>query len=119
MQYLWAVLDQMHQASQALQTTLINLDYSPIACGKDGCNDLHLRFITRLDRDTMDVTLLLHSLVKERQIEGPLGAVLYLESEKRVRNALKLVAFYSELYITSRDPHMTYHLFWQLELLPK
>lgn len=128
-------------ASQNLQTTLINLDYPPIACGADGCNDLHLRFITRLDRDTMDVTLLTHSLIKERQVEGALGAALFLESEKRVRNALKLVSFYSELYITSRDPHMcvcwptsytraptdslsdanrrTYHLFWQLELLPE
>lgn len=29
-----------------------------------------------------------------------------IESDRRVRNALKLIAFYSELYITSRDPHM-------------
>ncbi|ORY55970.1 hypothetical protein BCR35DRAFT_309949 [Leucosporidium creatinivorum] len=115
---LWRAVDQIHQASQNLQTTLINLDYAPIACGADGCNDLHLRFITRLDRDTMDITLLIHALIKERKIGGALGASLFLESEKRVRNALKLVSFYSELYITSRDPHMTYHLFWQLELLP-
>jgi hypothetical protein len=148
---LWRAVDQIHQgplleplllnptrltsfrspsaASQNLQTTLINLDYAPIACGADGCNDLHLRFITRLDRDTMvrdpsslfeahlqltsslnfslqDITLLIHALIKERKLGGALGASLFLESEKRVRNALKLMSFYSELYITSRDPHM-------------
>lgn len=60
------------------------------------CSDL--RFDTRLDRDVMDVTYLLHALIVERVATpdvsglGENGDVLIIESERRVRKALKLVA---------------------------
>ncbi|KAL8293563.1 hypothetical protein RQP46_000264 [Phenoliferia psychrophenolica] len=118
------VLDQIHAAVQRVQQLLVNIAYLPSGCQSDGCADLHLRFDTRLDRDVMDVTYLLHSLIVEKaaasDIAGPEENtnVLLAESHRRVRKALKLVAFYSQLYLSSHDRHMVYHLAWQLELIP-
>ncbi|GAA5903225.1 hypothetical protein JCM5296_001211 [Sporobolomyces johnsonii] len=118
--HLWEALDQIHEGVRRLQELLVHLAYVPSGCASDGCADQHLRFTTRLDKDLIDLIFLIHSLLAETYTpSSPVDLQeAYRESCCRVRKALKLVAFYSELYITSRDPHMTYHVFWQLELLP-
>ncbi|GAA6044196.1 hypothetical protein JCM8097_006809 [Rhodosporidiobolus ruineniae] len=119
---LWNLLDEIHEGIRKLQEMLVHLSYVPHGCASDGCADQHLRFVTRLDKDLIDVFLLLHTLVSENlgldSLTGQEGVRAYNESDRRVRKALKLVAFYSELYITSRDPHLCYHVVWQLEVLP-
>ncbi|GAA6012266.1 hypothetical protein JCM10207_002783 [Rhodosporidiobolus poonsookiae] len=119
---LWALLDEIHEGVRKLQEMLVHLSYVPHGCASDGCADQHLRFVTRLDKDLIDVFFLIHTLVSENlgldSLVGPEGQQAFEESDRRIRKALKLVAFYSELYITSRDPHMTYHVVWQLEVLP-
>ncbi|BGP42105.1 hypothetical protein JCM10450v2_006191 [Rhodotorula kratochvilovae] len=119
---LWQLLDQIHEGIRQLQEMLVHLNYAPAGCSSDGCADQHLRFITRLDKDLLDCFFLVHSLVTENlgldSLVGENAHVVYAESDKRIRKALKLVAFYLELYITSRDPHMTYHVIFQLEILP-
>lgn len=68
------------------------------------------------------MTWLIHSLLADRV--GPWlgdeaeGQALLKESDHRVRRGIKLVAFYFTLYVSSRDPHQTYHLAFQLELIP-
>ncbi|KAM0752733.1 hypothetical protein T439DRAFT_323347 [Meredithblackwellia eburnea MCA 4105] len=121
---LWFVVDQIHAAVQRVQQLLVNIGYLPNGCQSDGCADLHLRFDTRLDRDLMDVTYLIHGFIVERLTSpqwlalGEVGDVMLVESDRRVRKAIKLVAFYAQLYQSSLDLHMNYHLVWQLELLP-
>ncbi|GAA5973486.1 hypothetical protein JCM11641_006486 [Rhodosporidiobolus odoratus] len=119
---LWALLDEVHEGIRKLQEMLVHLSYLPQGCASDGCTDQHLRFVTRLDKDLIDIFFLIHTLVMANlgldSLTGEAGQAAYAESDRRVREALKLVAFYSELYITSRDPHMTYHVVWQLEVLP-
>lgn len=119
---IWSLLDQAHEGVRGLQEMLIHLDRVPLGCAKDGCTDQHLRFVTRLDKDLLDLFFLTHSLVTEHlgrdSLVGDTARIMYLESDNRIRKALKLIAFYAELYITSRDPHMTYHVFWQLEIFP-
>ncbi|KAK4706179.1 twinfilin, partial [Phenoliferia sp. Uapishka_3] len=112
------VIDQIHTAVQRVQQLLVNITYLPFGCQSDGCADLRecfegswpdlmgphlgptdLRFDTRLDRDVMDVTYLLHVLIQERVANaetgglGDSGDVLLIESDRRVRKSLKLVAF--------------------------
>lgn len=102
---VWSAIDQIHESIQRLQQVLVNLNYPPAGCGQDGCSDLHLRFDTRLDRDVMDVTYLLHLLVGERKATIDRGdaemrrtwALLSEESDRRVRKSLKLTAFYSQV----------------------
>ncbi|GAA5986043.1 hypothetical protein JCM10908_006382 [Rhodotorula pacifica] len=119
---LWALLDEAHEGVRSMQEMLIHLDRPPLGCAKDGCTDQHLRFVTRLDKDLLDLFFLTHSLVTENigrdSLVAETAQAMYLESDNRIRKALKLTAFYAELYITSRDPHMTYHVFWQLEVFP-
>ncbi|KAG0657780.1 Proline-rich protein 12 [Rhodotorula mucilaginosa] len=119
---IWSLLDEAHEGIRSLQEMLIHLDRVPLGCAKDGCTDQHLRLVTRLDKDLLDLFFLTHSLVSEHlgrdSLVGETARVMYLESDNRIRKALKLTAFYAELYITSRDPHMTYHVFWQLEIFP-
>ncbi|GAA5882456.1 hypothetical protein JCM3774_001126 [Rhodotorula dairenensis] len=119
---LWSLLDEAHEGVRSLQEMLIHLDRTPLGCVKDGCTDQHLRFVTRLDKDLLDLFFLTHSLVTEHlgrdSLVGETAHAMYHESDTRIRKALKLTAFYAELYITSRDPHMTYHVFWQLEIFP-
>ncbi|BGP18430.1 hypothetical protein JCM10213v2_006496 [Rhodosporidiobolus nylandii] len=119
---LWQLLDEIHEGVRKLQEMLVHLSYVPHGCASDGCADQHLRFVTRLDKALLDVFFLLHTLVTESMgfdsLVGENGQAAYQESDRRIRKALKLVAFYSELYITSRDPHMVYHVIWQLEVLP-
>ncbi|KAM0792606.1 hypothetical protein ACM66B_005267 [Microbotryomycetes sp. NB124-2] len=134
---LWSALDQIHSSIQNLQHYLINFDdtYLPKGCEQDGCQDLHLRFVTRMSREVDNVTSLVHSLLNERKVGGvhcrlvcrqgddgegqdDVGEEWLEESEKRVRKSLKLAAFYFEVYSISIDPHQCYYLAWQLELLP-
>ncbi|ORY79756.1 hypothetical protein BCR35DRAFT_304581 [Leucosporidium creatinivorum] len=120
---LWSALDQIHQSIQNLQHYLINLDRLPPGCEADGTAHLHLRFITRMDREVDNVTWLVHSLIVERRegchgVRDELGVEWPQESERRVRKGLKLAAFYFELYSVSLDPNQTYFLAWQLELIP-
>ncbi|KAK4053184.1 hypothetical protein OIV83_001919 [Microbotryomycetes sp. JL201] len=120
---LWSALDQIHASVQNLQHFLVNLDKLPPGCENDGCQDLHLRFITRMSREVDNVTSLVHSLLDERRsgshgMPEQVDQEWYEESEKRVRKSLKLAAFYFEAYSISSDPHQTYYLAWQLELMP-
>ncbi|GEM10503.1 C6 transcription factor [Rhodotorula toruloides] len=119
---LWTMLDQIHEAVRKVQEMLVQLSYVPHGCQGDGCTDEHLRFITRLDKDLLDTLFLIHSLVTENlgldSLIGDTAQATYVESDKRVRKALKLIAFYLELYLTSRDPHLTYHVIFSLEVLP-
>ncbi|GAA5934975.1 hypothetical protein JCM3775_004664 [Rhodotorula graminis] len=118
----WLLLDQIHEGIRRMQELLVHLEYMPFGCNKDKCADQHLRFITRLDIDLLTCFFLLHSLVAENlgldHLTGENAVAVYAESDKRVRKALKLIAFYLELYIMSRDPHLTYHVVWQLEVIP-
>ncbi|BGO93696.1 hypothetical protein NBRC10512_006577 [Rhodotorula toruloides] len=119
---LWTMLDQIHEGIRKVQEMLVQLSYVPQGCQGDGCTDEHLRFITRLDKDLLDTLFLIHSLVTENlgldSLIGDTAQATYIESDKRVRKALKLIAFYLELYLTSRDPHLTYHVIFSLEILP-
>lgn len=119
---LWAVLDQIHEGIRKVQEMLVQLSYVPQGCQGDGCTDEHLRFITRLDKDLLvrlvlplplpprltsslrlwqDTLFLIHSLVTENLgldgLVGEAAQATYLESDKRIRKALKLIAFYLEV----------------------
>ncbi|GAA5840094.1 hypothetical protein JCM11251_000603 [Rhodosporidiobolus azoricus] len=119
---LWKILDDIHQGIRKLQEMLVHLSYIPHGCASDGCADQHLRFVTRLDKDLIDIIFLINTLVSENlgldSLVGQQGQEALAESDRRVRKALKLVAFYSELYTSSRDPHMCYHVIFSLEVLP-
>lgn len=78
---------------------LVNLDYTPPGCVKaDGCENLHLRYDTRLDRDLFDVVYLLHELILTKVEESgnaqwdQMTRSIMEESEARVRRSLKLIA---------------------------
>ncbi|TNY21155.1 hypothetical protein DMC30DRAFT_436746 [Rhodotorula diobovata] len=120
---VWLLLDQIHEGMRRMQELLVHLGYTPAGCARDRCADQHLRFITRLDLDLLNCFFLVHALVTENlgldHLKGDNAQLVYSESDKHVRKALKLIAFYLEIYITSRDPHLTYHVVWQLELVPK
>ena len=53
-----------------------------------------------------DLFFLIHSLVTEHlgrdSLVGETGRVMYLESDNRIRKALKLTAFYAEVSFRSR-----------------
>lgn len=110
-----------------MQELLVHLEYMPSGCSRDKCADQHLRFITRLDLDLLVRSLslspflppstsadaadarpcpqncffLLHSLVTENlgldHLTGDNAVIVYAESDKRIRKALKLIAFYLEV----------------------
>lgn len=76
---------------------LCHLDRLPPGCEVDGCQHLHLRFITRMGREVDNVTWLVHSLIQERMdgthgARDGIGAEWLEESERRVRKGLKLAA---------------------------
>lgn len=94
---LWSALDQIHQSIQNLQHYLTHLDRLPTGCEADGTAHLHLRFITRMDREVDNVTWLVHSLIVERRdgfhgVRDEIGVEWAQESERRVRKGLKLAA---------------------------
>ncbi|SCZ90713.1 BZ3500_MvSof-1268-A1-R1_Chr1-3g02176 [Microbotryum saponariae] len=121
---LWTALDQIHSAIQNFQSLLMGLRGLPPGCEADGCSSMHLRYVTRLDREVDDLTWLIHSLISERMqghhgSHDDLSVEWLLESERRVRRGLKLAAFYFELYSISVSPNQTWYLCWQLELMPR
>jgi hypothetical protein len=69
-----------------------------------------------------DLTSSVHSLVQaqaaDQWIRDESDQQLVQECDRRIRRALKLVAFNFKLYVSSRDPHQTYHLVFHLESIP-
>ncbi len=60
----------------------------------------------------------LQTHVGEQLPHDDVAQALLQESDRRVRRALKLVAFNFAVYVSSRDPHQTYHVVFHLELVP-
>ncbi|BGP30374.1 hypothetical protein JCM10296v2_002128 [Rhodotorula toruloides] len=144
--YLLSTLASLHAYIQTLQHHLTHLAPAsaahPSCLGPDGdtCQDVHLRWATRLDREIDDATWLVFSVVGERLVrEDQQLAKIEMESgegghagiwhddidietlkmcETRVRKGLKLAAFYFNFFANSPDPHQTHHLAWSLELIP-
>ncbi|GEM11752.1 binuclear zinc transcription factor [Rhodotorula toruloides] len=145
-EYLLSTLSSLHACIQTLQHHLTHLAPAsaahPSCLGPDGdtCQDVHLRWATRLDREIDDATWLAFSVVGERLVRedqrlakiemeegegGHAGAWhedIDIETlkmcETRVRKGLKLAAFYFNFFTNSPDPHQTHRLAWSLELIP-
>ncbi|GAA5943293.1 hypothetical protein JCM1841_001487 [Sporobolomyces salmonicolor] len=141
---LLSSLSQIHATILILQHHLVHAPTVPSGClapPPDGCTceDMHLRFLCRLDREVDDCLWLIFGTVGERLLRGEKNGrggmgtaaegedaedgdtldVRWLKaSETRVRMGLKLAAFYFNLYSISPDPHQTHHLAWSLELIP-
>uniref|UniRef100_A0A0K3CI30 BY PROTMAP: gi/472588063/gb/EMS25559.1/ binuclear zinc transcription factor [Rhodosporidium toruloides NP11] gi/647401434/emb/CDR47665.1/ RHTO0S15e00386g1_1 [Rhodosporidium toruloides] n=1 Tax=Rhodotorula toruloides TaxID=5286 RepID=A0A0K3CI30_RHOTO len=141
--YLLSTLSSLHAYIQTLQHYLTHLAPAsaahPSCLGPDGdtCQDVHLRWATRLDREIDDATWLAFSVVGERLVrEDQRLAKMEMEDgegghaeawhedidietlkmcETRVRKGLKLAACF---FANSPDPHQTHHLAWSLELIP-
>lgn len=95
---LWSALDQIHSTIQLLQHHLSHIERLPFGCEADGTAHLHLRFVTRMDREVDNVTWLVHSLIVERRdgchgARDEIGDEWLQESERRVRKGLKLAAW--------------------------
>ncbi|BGP06328.1 hypothetical protein JCM10049v2_002149 [Rhodotorula toruloides] len=144
--YLLSTLSSLHAYIQTLQYHLTHLAPAsaahPSCLDPDGdtCQDVHLRWATRLDREIDDATWLVFSVVGERlvredhrlaKIEMEDGEGGHAEAwhedidietlricETRVRKGLKLAAFYFNFFANSPDPHQSHHLAWSLELIP-
>ena len=103
-------LDELHSVLRQLQKGLVELGYTPVGCGvEDGCPNLHIRYVTRLDFEALNVAVLMHShLRKYLSIRGddPSFREMLRESERRVRRSLKLAPFYMMAYAAGEDPHM-------------
>ncbi|KAK4335368.1 Zn(2)-C6 fungal-type transcription factor [Rhodotorula toruloides] len=121
---LWDYIDRAHQAVQKFHRTLVSLTYTP-----DGCDDHHtvdydLLIAVRMDERLLDIVHLAHVWLSRRTREdlSPSQVVdfdkLLGVSDRRVRKCLKLLAFYSKVFVDSLDKHCVYHLFTQLECLP-
>ncbi|SCV71924.1 BQ2448_4618 [Microbotryum intermedium] len=119
---LWTYIDSAHGAVQHLHRTLVSLDlrddYSNHAIEYD------LLISVRLDTRLIDVINLTHSFLC-RQLERSWSEQDHITlqqltalSERRVRKALKLLSFYAKVFSDSRDKHLVYHLFLQLDILP-
>ncbi|GAA5967024.1 hypothetical protein JCM8115_003496 [Rhodotorula mucilaginosa] len=137
-------LSTIHAVIQILQYHLVNQDGAPhatcLAPSPDGdtAEHIHLRWLTRLDRETDDATWLIFSIVSERLVreesevedgDHMQGEVIKSEDrrldigwlqacESRVRKGFKLAAFYFNFFTISPDPHQTHHLAFSLELIP-
>ncbi|GAA5904884.1 hypothetical protein JCM8208_007210 [Rhodotorula glutinis] len=142
---LFNLVAQIHSTIQVLQHHLTHSP-SPIhpTClgpGGDTCDQVHLRWCARLDRETDDCVWLAFATVGERLMrdEGrrELWDELRGEDEARrgdeeervdvgwlerceglVRKGLKRAAFYFNCFVLSPDPHQTHHLALELELIP-
>ncbi|BGP24743.1 zn(2)-C6 fungal-type transcription factor [Rhodotorula toruloides] len=121
---LWDYIDRAHQAVQKFHRTLVSLTYTP-----DGCDDHHtvdydLLIAVRMDERLLDIVHLAHVWLLRRTRDDltPSQVVdldmLLAVSDRRVRKCLKLLAFYSKVFVDSLDKHCVYHLFTQLECLP-
>ncbi|GJN88297.1 hypothetical protein Rhopal_001262-T1 [Rhodotorula paludigena] len=146
---LFSLLSQIHAAIQTLQHHFV---YTPapvhpscVGPNGDTCEHVHLRWATRLDRETDDCCWIAYATVAERMMredqQGSTGGMEGAEmqkddderavadgdrldvgwlqmSEGKVRQGLKLAAFYFNFFTISPDPHQTHHLAWSLELIP-
>ncbi|BGP38246.1 hypothetical protein JCM10449v2_002175 [Rhodotorula kratochvilovae] len=138
---LFSLLSEIHEAIQTLQHYLVNTPapVHPTCVGADGdtCEHVHLRWVTRLDRETDDCTWLAFATVGERMVREEREALAAAEGENeigadgkrldvgwlrmcegKVRQGLKRAAFYFNFFTISPDPHQTHHLAWSLELIP-
>ncbi|BGP40239.1 hypothetical protein JCM10449v2_004197 [Rhodotorula kratochvilovae] len=121
---LWTYIDRAHAAVQRLHRRLVQLDYTPAGCDAHHSVDYDLLIGVRMDERLLDVVHLAHVwLAQQRKMDLTLDDRNALEdllatSERRVRKCLKLLAFYSKVFVDSLDKHCVYHLFTQLEALP-
>ncbi|TNY21777.1 hypothetical protein DMC30DRAFT_394148 [Rhodotorula diobovata] len=138
---LFSLVSQVHLAIQALQHHFVHspapLHPTCVGPGGDTCEHLHLRWCSRLDRETDDCVWLAFATVGERMmreeserdaVAGEAGGeggdedrvdVEWLQRcEGQVRQGLKRAAFYFNAYTLSPDPHQTHHLAFELELIP-
>ncbi|GAA5992435.1 hypothetical protein JCM10908_000816 [Rhodotorula pacifica] len=140
---LFGHLSKIHGTIQNMQYHLVQTDGAPhascLAPSPDGdtADHIHLRWLTRLDRETDDATWLIYSIISERLVReemeiddgGMHSTAIKAEDERldigwlkacesRVRKGFKLAAFYFNFFTISPDPHQTHHLACSLELIP-
>ena len=124
---LWTYIDRAHAAVQRLHRRLVQLDYAPSGSGDDDHHsvDYDLLIGVRMDERLLDVVHLAHVWLEAQRRTLDLTVDdrvalddLVMTSERRVRKCLKLLAFYSKVFVDSLDKHCVYHLVTQLEALP-
>ncbi|KAK4046280.1 hypothetical protein OIV83_006203 [Microbotryomycetes sp. JL201] len=122
---LWKWIDNAHTAVQSLHRRLVSLQHQQQRVpGSDHDIEIDLLIAVRMDNRLIDLVNLTHEFLRkqfDREVESEEHAALaelYALSDQRVRKCLKLSAFYSKVYIDSRDKHVIYHLVVQLEALP-
>ncbi|GAA5842268.1 hypothetical protein JCM11251_006763 [Rhodosporidiobolus azoricus] len=122
---LWGYIDRAHAAVQRLHRRLVQLDYVPEGCDEHHSVDYDLLIGVRMDERLLDVVHLAHEWMKKQRMSNSFSPEnrqaleeLLATSERRVRKCLKLLAFYSKVFVDSLDKHVVYHLFTQLEALP-
>ncbi|GAA6003790.1 uncharacterized protein JCM10292_003376 [Rhodotorula paludigena] len=121
---LWSYVDRAHAAVQKLHRRLVQLDYTPAGCDAHHSVDYDLLIGVRMDERLLDIVHLAHVwLIQQRRMDLTIEDRAALEdllatSERRVRKCLKLLAFYSKVFVDSLDKHVVYHLVTQLEALP-
>ncbi|SCZ97299.1 BZ3500_MvSof-1268-A1-R1_Chr4-2g07122 [Microbotryum saponariae] len=124
---LYALIDETHAGIQKLQQFLVNVHVPPPGCEDEPyALDQFVLLGVRADTYLVDIINLVHqslhsdarSTWNSTRRDSALLASLRHESELRVRKSLKLVAFYSQLFLQSNDKHLVYHLVVQLETLP-
>ncbi|GAA5918876.1 hypothetical protein JCM1841_006654 [Sporobolomyces salmonicolor] len=122
---LWTYIDRTHAAVQKFHRRLVQLDYTPEGCDTHKSVDYDLLIGVRMDERLLDIVHLMHEwLYAQRKASlspedrQSLEELLVI-SDRRVRKCLKLLAFYSKVFVDSLDKHVVYHLFTQLEALPK
>ncbi|GAA5989890.1 hypothetical protein JCM11641_001962 [Rhodosporidiobolus odoratus] len=122
---LWQHIDRAHAAVQKFHRRLVQLDYVPAGCDDHHSVDYDLLIGVRMDVRLLDVVHLAHEWLKNQRNSASLSRQdlatleeLLATSERRVRKCLKLLAFYSKVFVDSLDKHVVYHLVTQLEALP-
>ncbi|GAA5917029.1 hypothetical protein JCM5296_001820 [Sporobolomyces johnsonii] len=122
---LWTYIDRTHAAVQKFHRRLVQLDYTPEGCDTHNSVDYDLLIGVRMDGRLLDVVHLTHEWLYSHRKSNlspedrqSLEELLVI-SDRRVRKCLKLLAFYSKVFVDSLDKHVVYHLFTQLEALPK
>ncbi|GAA6038180.1 hypothetical protein JCM8097_005780 [Rhodosporidiobolus ruineniae] len=122
---LWSYIDRAHAAVQRLHRRLVQLEYVPEGCDAHHSIDYDLLIGVRMDERLLDVVHLSYEWLKKQRLapeltpeDSPLLEELLATAERRVRKCLKLLAFYSKVFVDSLDKHVVYHLCTQLEALP-
>ncbi|KAK4705631.1 hypothetical protein P7C70_g576, partial [Phenoliferia sp. Uapishka_3] len=115
--YLWTFVDSIHGAVQRLQHLLASTDSASEGSDCDERSlDVAILLTVRLDMQLIELFASLHAFLERLPHFGIPD--LRAESLQRIRKCLKLVAFYAQFLLTSRDPYLTYHAFSHLEVLP-